>query len=106
MRERNMGKNKIKTYDFEELLKKQLKDREFRREYDELDGEFALAGEIMRLRLAKNMTQSELAKIAGTSQSAIARVESGRYSNISMSFLRKIGEALGTVPEIHFRKAE
>jgi DNA-binding XRE family transcriptional regulator len=105
MREKSMEKNKIKTYDFEELLKKKLKDREFRREYEELDSEYALAGEIMRLRLEKNMTQSELAQIAGTSPCAIARVESGRYNNISLSFLRKIGEALGTVPEIHFRKA-
>jgi DNA-binding Xre family transcriptional regulator len=101
-----MKKNKMKAYDFEDLLRIKLQDQEFRREYEALDGEFALAREIMRLRFAKNMTQNELAKIAGTSQSAIARVESGRYRNISLSFLRKIGEALGTTPEVHFKKVK
>jgi predicted transcriptional regulator len=40
------------------------------------------------------MTQMGLAKMAGTSQPAIARLEFGKYSNISLSFLRKIGRTL------------
>jgi predicted transcriptional regulator len=52
------------------------------------------------------MTQKELAKRAGTSQPAIARLESGKYTNITMSFLRKIGKALNAEPEIHFKRAE
>jgi transcriptional regulator with XRE-family HTH domain len=56
--------------------------------------------------MRKNMTQKELAKIAGTSQPAIARLESGKYNNVSLSFLRKIGKALNVEPEIHFKKTE
>jgi transcriptional regulator with XRE-family HTH domain len=52
------------------------------------------------------MTQKELAEIVGTSQPAIARLESGKYNNISLSFLRKIGKALDVEPEIHFKRAE
>jgi predicted transcriptional regulator len=61
------------------------------------------------LHLQKNseiFKKYDLAKIAGTSQPAIARLESGKYQNVSMSFLRKIGKALNVVPEIHFKKAE
>ena len=57
------------------------------------------------LRKTKNLTQKELAKLAGTSQPAIARLESGNYKNLSLSFIRKVAEALGAIPEIHLRKA-
>jgi len=75
------------------------------KDYEDLEGEFLLAREVMMLRKAKNLSQKELAEMAGTSQPAIARLESGKYSNVSLSFLRKIGKALDAVPEIHFKKA-
>ena len=101
-----MKTNKIREYRFESLLEEKLKDREFLKEYENLEKEFVLAEEVMKLRLEKNMTQKELAEKAGTSQPAIARLESGKYINITMSFLRKIGKALNAEPEIHFKKAE
>jgi DNA-binding Xre family transcriptional regulator len=101
-----MNASKIKEYKFENLLEKKLKDKSFREEYEKLEKEFALAEEVIRLRLEKNMTQAELAQKAGTSQPAIARLESGKYNNISLSFLRKIGKVLNVEPEIHFKKAE
>ena len=42
----------------------------------------------------------------GTSQPAIARLESGKYKNVSMSFIRKVAEALDAVPELHLKKAQ
>ena len=39
------------------------------------------------------MTQADLAKITGTKQSAISRLESGTY-NPSVAFLRQIASAL------------
>jgi DNA-binding Xre family transcriptional regulator len=100
-----MKANKIREYNFEDLLETNLKNKEFREEYENLEQEFSLAEEVIRLRIEKNMTQKELAKIAGTSQPAIARLESGKYNNVSLSFLRKIGKALNVEPEIHFKKA-
>lgn len=94
-----------KAYNFEGLLEDELKDSEFREAYEALEGEFFLAKEVMMLRKEKNLSQKDLAEMAGTSQPAIARLESGRYSNVSLSFLRKIGKALDAVPEIHFKKA-
>jgi DNA-binding Xre family transcriptional regulator len=96
--------NKIKEYRFSELLKENLKNKEFKDEYDKLEKEFALAEEVIRLRIEKNMTQKELAKLVGTSQPAIARLESGKYNNISLSFLKRIGKALNVEPEVHFTR--
>lgn len=93
-------------YDFDDLLKKQLKDPEFRKEYEKLEEEFALAKEFIKLRAQKNLTQKELAIKANTSQPAIARLESGSYQNLSLSFIRRVAEALGAVPEIHLKKAK
>ncbi|MDQ1349796.1 MAG: hypothetical protein QG657_97 [Acidobacteriota bacterium] len=95
---------KLKTINSEVLLNKQLKDTEFRKEYDALAEEYELAGEIIRLRKKSGLTQRQLAELAGTSQPSIARLESGEYTNLTLSFLRKIGRALGVIPEIHFRK--
>ena len=65
--------------------------------------EFAVAREVICLRMAKGWTQRELAERAHTSQPAIARLESGNYRNVSLSFLRKLGAALGAVPVVHMQ---
>jgi DNA-binding Xre family transcriptional regulator len=91
----------MKTYDYKDILKEELRDPEFRRAYEESEEEFAVAKEIIRLRMAKGWTQRELAERAHTSQPAIARLESGNYRNVSLSFLRKLGAALGAVPIVH-----
>ena len=94
----------MKSIRYEDLLKEQLKDKAFRAEYEALEEEFTLAKEIIALRKSLNLTQKELAQQIGTSQPAIARVESGNYRNLSLSFLRRLAHALGAVPEIHLRK--
>ena len=96
--------SKMKVYKYDDMLKKELKNEVFKREYELLEEEFTLAKEVIKLRKTKNLTQKELAELVGTSQPAIARLESGNYKNISLSFLRKIASALGAVPEIHLKK--
>jgi DNA-binding Xre family transcriptional regulator len=97
---------KIKEHKFDDLLKEAMQNEQFRKEYEKLEEEFQLAEEVIKLRVEKNLSQKELAKIAGTSQPAIDRLESGKYRNVSLSFLRRIGKALDCVPEIHFKKAQ
>jgi len=94
----------MKQIRYEEFLKQQLKNPKLRKEYESLEGEFALAKEIIELRIKSKLTQKQLAQQIGTSQPAIARLESGSYRNVSLSFLRRIADALGAVPEIHLRK--
>jgi DNA-binding XRE family transcriptional regulator len=95
---------KLKIINSEALLREQLKNEDFRQEYDALEEEYEIAKEIIKLRKEANLTQKQLAKMAGTSQPAIARLESGEYKNLTLSFLRKIGKALGVILEIHFKK--
>src|SRR3954447_24279236 len=55
-----------------------LKDPEVRREYDPLEEEFALILEVAKARKRAGLSQAELAKRMKTTQSTIARLESGR----------------------------
>jgi DNA-binding Xre family transcriptional regulator len=94
----------MKTHDYDEMLRKELKDPEFRKEYAALEEEFEVAKQVIELRLKKGMTQKELAEKVHTSQSCIARLESGSYKNVSLSFLRRVGDALGVQPHVVFRQ--
>ena len=60
------------------LKKRLLKDPEVRKEYDALEEEFALAAEVAKARNRAGLSQAELAQRMKTTQSTIARLESGR----------------------------
>jgi transcriptional regulator with XRE-family HTH domain len=69
---------------------------EVRREYDALDEEFQLLDEILKARTDAGLTQAEVAERIGTTQSAVARLESslGKHSP-SISTLKRYASALG-----------
>lgn len=94
----------MKRESYRTFRDEQLRDPEVKREYDALESEFSLAREVLELRRQQNLTQKELAERMGTSQPAIARVESGNYRNVSLAFIRRLADALGARPEIHLRK--
>lgn len=91
---------------YEDFLEEQLSDEEFRNEYNEIEEQFTIAMEVIALRQKHHLTQKELAERVGTSQPAIARLESGNYRNLSLSFIRRIAQALHAVPEVHIRSRE
>lgn len=95
--------SKLKSHDFRDVLRRAMRNKEFAAEYEALGKEFELAKEFVRLRKAHRLTQAELARRAGTSQPAIARLESGTYRNLSLSFLRRVAGALRAVPEVRLR---
>lgn len=70
------------------------KDPEFMKEYDALEEEFALASQIIGARVHANLSQADLAERMNTSQSAIARLESGRFRP-STRTLEKLAAATG-----------
>jgi ribosome-binding protein aMBF1 (putative translation factor) len=76
------------TIPFEEIEKRLLADPEVRREYDALAPEFEFSAELLRARLRSGLSQAELAARMGTSQSAIARLESGRTLPSTKTLLR------------------
>jgi DNA-directed RNA polymerase specialized sigma subunit len=95
---------RIKTINSKKLLEEQMKDENFRKEYNNLAEEFEIAKQLIRLRKNQKLTQKQLAELAGTSQPAIARLESCEYKNLTLSFLRRVGKVLGVIPEVHFKK--
>jgi ribosome-binding protein aMBF1 (putative translation factor) len=60
----------------------------------------AVARQIYEARAARGLSQAQLAKLVGTTQSAIARLEDADYEGHSLSMLRRIAEALGYDVEI------
>lgn len=93
-----------KMIDSRSYRNERLKDKEFRKEYDAVSAEYSLAKDIHRMRIEARLTQGELAEKAGTSQPAIARLESGNARNVTWKFISRVAHALGMEPEIHFRR--
>jgi ribosome-binding protein aMBF1 (putative translation factor) len=83
------------TISFEEMEKRLLADPEVKREYDALAPEFEFSAELLRARLRAGLSQMELAERMKTSQSAIARLESGRTLPSTKTLLR-FAEATGS----------
>ena len=72
--------------------------------HDALEEELALASLLIEARTRANLKQAELASKMGTSQSTIARLESGKAAP-SLSTLRRLAKATGTRLEISFEPA-
>ena len=59
---------------------------------------------IREARIAKGMSQKELARLSGVSRATIIGLERGETSNTKMDTLRKLAEPLGlTLDEIFFK---
>jgi len=80
-----------------------LKDPEFRKALEETRLEYEIARAIIKARITKGMTQTQLAKKLKTRQSVISRAESAS-SLPSLSFLRKMANALGTSLQVQFKQ--
>ena len=83
--------------------RQQMKNPEFKKEYDALEEEFALINELLAARTRAKLTQAQVARRMGTSQSAVARLESGRSP--SLASLRKYARATGSKVQIKLAKA-
>lgn len=79
-----------------------MKDPEFKKHYEEERQALKLALRIAELRDQKGLSQQELAKLMGTSQQAISRLESGEYDGFTLKTLEKIAEATGMRVKIEF----
>ena len=93
---------KRKYIDAVQDLKRELKNPEFRREYEKLQPEFAVIRAMIEARIKKGITQKKLAAKLKTKQSVISRLESGR-GNPTVRFLQKLAAAFNTRLEINFR---
>lgn len=78
-----------------------LRDPQVRKEYDALEEEFALIAEVAKARLRSGLSQAELARRMKTTQSTIARLESGR-GRPSTRTLSRFAKATGHRLKISF----
>ncbi len=81
------------------IKKKMLADREVRAAYDALADEFDLARELIAARVRAGLTQAEVAARMGTTQSVVARLESGAQMP-SVNTLLKFAKATRSRPII------
>lgn len=97
-----MNKRTIKKMvSFEHYLKQQLKNPEFKKQYDEAGKQLEIAYQIHQLRKEHGISQSQLAKKLGTTQSNVARLEAGQQ-NVTTTTLQKIAEVFNRDLRIEF----
>ena len=90
-----------------QLRTKALGNATVKAEFEKLGDEFALLDEFLKARAAQGLTQAQVAEKIGTTQSAVARMESGSGKHSpSLATLSKYAEALGCKLEVRLvRKA-
>ncbi|TEB04747.1 Antitoxin HigA [Pelotomaculum schinkii] len=79
--------------DLKRHLQESLNDPAFRKVWAETEPEYQVVRQLIATRLNKGLTQKELAKLVGTTQSTIARIENGGQ-NVSIRTLSKLASAL------------
>ena len=77
-----------------------LSDVDTRAEYDALADEFNMARELIAARSRAGLTQGEVAARMGTTQSVVARLESGK-SAPSMRSVQRYAQAVGARAVVH-----
>ena len=96
------GGNAMSTLD--ELHERWSRNADYREAYERLGPEFELARALIEARTRAGITQAELAARMKTTQSAVARLESGRVPP-STRTLEKVARATGTRLRIQFDPA-
>lgn len=79
--------------DFETAKEKILKNPDVVKEYENQSTEFLVAKSIIAARLRSKMTQKDVAKKMHTSQSQVARLESGEHMP-SFNSIKKYAKAI------------
>ncbi len=84
-----------------ELFDERMKDPKFKRAYDALKEEFALAAALIDARGHAKLSQEDVADRMKTSQQTVSRLEGGR-ANPSVRTLQRFAKATGTRLKISF----
>ena len=88
---------------FEKHLAQEMKNKEFKKAFEEEGRRLEIAYKIFQLRKRKKLSQKELARKLDTTQSVVARIEAGQQ-NFSIDTLEKIADALDSRLNISFAK--
>lgn len=87
--------------DFREFLNEQLKDDEFKKEWDNSEFEYDLIRSLVAARKECHMTQKELAEKTGINQADISKIETGN-ANPALSTLKRLADGMDMVLQLEF----
>jgi ribosome-binding protein aMBF1 (putative translation factor) len=86
---------------FNDFLAEQLKDEEFKAEYDALEPEFAIIQAIIDARKYSGLTQKQLSEKTGIAQGDISKLENGN-ANPSLRTLKRLANAMDMSIKLEF----
>jgi DNA-binding XRE family transcriptional regulator len=87
-------------HDHEAFLKNARKREGFSKAYDDLEEKYTLIREMLSARSMSGLTQEAVAKMMGTTKSAVSRLESAGKHAPSLMTLKKYAQAVGCDLEI------
>ena len=86
---------------YDDFLKEQLRDPEFKKEYDAVQPERAIIQAIIDARKRSGLTQKELSERTGIAQGDISRLENGN-ANPSIRTLKRLADGMGMTLQLRF----
>lgn len=99
--EKTLQKGMVNNMKFDDYLQEQLKDPEFKKEWDDIQPEMDVIRAMIDARIEQNLTQKELAARTGIDQADISKLENGTR-NPSLKLLKKLASGLGMQLKIEF----
>ena len=86
--------------EFRELLNEQLKNPEFKKEWDDIQPEMDVIRAMIDARTSQNITQKELSDRTGISQADISRLENGTRNPLKL--LKRLAAGMGMELKLEF----
>lgn len=87
--------------DLDELLDEYMEDKEFQREWQELEPEYNTIQALIDARKERKMTQKQLAMRTGIDQADISKIENGN-GNPTLQVLKRLAEGMNTFLRLEF----
>lgn len=87
--------------EFREFLNEQLQDKEFKKEWEDIQPEMDVIRAMVEARISQNLTQKELAARTGINQADISKLENGTR-NPSLKLLKRLADGMDMVLKIEF----
>jgi DNA-binding XRE family transcriptional regulator len=81
------------------------RDATLRQEVEEALNALRLEQDLIALREQCGLSQSQLAKLVGVSQPAIAKIESGKIKNLQLKTLLRTAKAMGATVKIQLQRS-
>lgn len=86
---------------YKDFLNEQLRDEDFKKEYDALEAEFSIIQALLDARKNSGLTQMDLAERTGIAQADISKLENGN-ANPSLKTLQRLAEGMGMRLKVEF----